>query len=277
MAFFSGWGKFCDHPVTYYGVTSKDAEVDHINVLMCQPYIEQIEVDVRLNLPSYEFDKKQPPQTTEHSATRTDQLKLDIGSLLGTEYLFLNISSSDPKTRSLDAIYQSIIYGLDGTPPDALLKPDILISGLKRVYGIVLAQILSQVIAKSSNGNQTSNGGATINSTYVDPFHTRLVQSSVSTRILQGLLALMTASCVLSLIFIKTREILPKNPCSIAAIASMLAGSRLLDKDYMPRGSEWHQSNPLEEKTPFKDKYFLLDWIVSGEKKYFRIDTEKHC
>ncbi|KAI1323866.1 hypothetical protein F5Y16DRAFT_402964 [Xylariaceae sp. FL0255] len=37
-----------------------------------------------------------------------------------------------------------------------------------------------------------------------------------------------------------TREILPKNPCSIITAASLVADSDMLREDIIPRGSEWH-------------------------------------
>jgi len=63
-----------------------------------------------------------------------------------------------------------------------------------------------------------------------DPNRLRVVQDATSTRILEGLLATMLVCAVLAGILMDTRKVVPKNPCSIAAVGSFLADSNLMDR-----------------------------------------------
>lgn len=66
--------------------------------------------------------------------------------------------------------------------------------------------------------------------TLVNPYRARLVQTAVSTRLVQCLLGVMALCALLSPFSMDTTKVLPKNPCSIAGIASLLADSTLLSQ-----------------------------------------------
>jgi hypothetical protein len=70
----------------------------------------------------------------------------------------------------------------------------------------------------------------TIAATTTDYATFRLRQNLISTRILQGLLIAMTICALISLFTINPKKVLPKNPCSIAAQASLVAGSLMMDQ-----------------------------------------------
>jgi hypothetical protein len=65
---------------------------------------------------------------------------------------------------------------------------------------------------------------ATIQGTISQPSRTRLVQNGVSTHLLASLLGAIALCIILSFRTTNTVDILPKNPGSIAAAASLLAG-----------------------------------------------------
>ena len=57
-----------------------------------------------------------------------------------------------------------------------------------------------------------------------------MVQDPVSTRVLEALLEFMLVLGILGSMCLNTDRVLPKNPCSIAAVASLLADSNFLDR-----------------------------------------------
>lgn len=61
-----------------------------------------------------------------------------------------------------------------------------------------------------------------------------------------------------ALIIFDTKKLLPENPCSIAAQASLLAGSEFLA--LIPDGAEHMTRKELMEITPFKDHLSSLGW-----------------
>jgi hypothetical protein len=86
----------------------------------------------------------------------------------------------------------------------------------------------------------------------------RLAQSRVSTRILQTLLAAMWLFTTIALYLFDVKNLIPKNPCSIAAQASLLADSKFLDM--IPAGAENATAEELMKMTPFVDHQFSMGW-----------------
>jgi hypothetical protein len=92
----------------------------------------------------------------------------------------------------------------------------------------------------------------------VDNNWQRLTQSKISTRILQALLAAMWLCTTIALVLFDTKNLIPKNPCSIAPQASLLADSKFLD--LIPAGAENATPKELMERTPFIDHVFTMGW-----------------
>jgi len=90
----------------------------------------------------------------------------------------------------------------------------------------------------------------------------RLVQSKLSTCILQTLLAVMWLCTTIALILFDTKNLIPRNSCSIAAQASLLAGSKFLD--LIPAGAENATAEELMQMTPFVDHEFSMGWWDDG-------------
>jgi hypothetical protein len=100
------------------------------------------------------------------------------------------------------------------------------------------------------------------NATLIDDNHQRIFQSVISTRILQVLLlAMWLCACVVYWLF-DVKTLLPKNPCSIAAQASLLADSKFLNM--IPDGADNATLEELMEMTPFKDHLFSMGWWDDG-------------
>lgn len=86
----------------------------------------------------------------------------------------------------------------------------------------------------------------------------RPVQSPISTRVLEGLLLLMWICAITTMLLVRTRRILHRNPCTIAGMASLLAGSELLS--VIPPGSEWCDNAELRKRGVFDSHLFSLGW-----------------
>jgi hypothetical protein len=100
------------------------------------------------------------------------------------------------------------------------------------------------------------------NATLYDENFQRLFQSALSTRILQALLLAMWLCACIIYWLLDTKDLLPKNPCSIAAQASLLADSKFLDM--IPEGAENATLEELMQMTPFKDHLFSMGWWDDG-------------
>jgi len=88
------------------------------------------------------------------------------------------------------------------------------------------------------------------------------VQDNISTRILQALLATMWLCTAIALILFDAKDLLPKNPCSIAAQASLIADSKFLD--LIPAGAGNATAEEFMQMTPFVDRQFSMGWWDDG-------------
>ncbi|KAK2734871.1 hypothetical protein FQN57_001434 [Myotisia sp. PD_48] len=252
-----------------------ETSVENIQVLKCGPKIEEVDVDVRLQLPSYNFDQGYPPSVVAGSeriiydrlfnATKRLIYPYRMDFMLPSRSWRLDFSKPfdvhDPykPLDPLDHVTQAAIFGKYGIPAEELLSNATkLADALSQVLSITMAQILNEwgsIPIDSSDTNSTSFPGTF---KYNTPY---LVQDRLSTRILDGLLIGVCFCGVITVSCLKTRKILPKNPCSIGALASLLAASRMLqDRDIIPRGAEWWADKELQSRGVLVNRRFRLGW-----------------
>ena len=267
----------CPGLVVMYGrVGPTPDELEEITVLQCRPKIEQMDVHVRLSLPSYTFDLISPPSVVPESTTTLFDGYMGVGELVAPDdyemsSAMLDLYRGDSSTKDLDAIFRSLIYGEGGVSAEALLDPDMLKARLQKVWSTVTAQMInSQGRQDYDDPEAPSIGERPIYSASLNnPFRSRLFQNMVSTRILQAILATMIICGAVSIFLMDTRNVLPKNPLSIAATASLLADSSILgtstsgdvkSEGLIPPGSEWCNDKQLKQCGVFQGRTFTLGW-----------------
>jgi len=101
-----------------------------------------------------------------------------------------------------------------------------------------------------------------LQATYTDPHYFRLIQSPLSTHLLVGVLGVLLLFAITILISVDMRHVLPKPMGSIASVASLLAGSRLVDpKSFLvPKGSEFWSDSDWEKSGVWKGELFRMGW-----------------
>jgi hypothetical protein len=133
-----------------------------------------------------------------------------------------------------------------------------LATQLSDLYNTFFTQYYNTVLRDQNFTADTTHANAIV----YDKNWQRIFQSAISTRILQGLLLAMWL-CAFSIFWqFDTKTLLPKNPCSIAAQASLLADSKFLD--LIPEGAQHATLRELTELTPFKDHLFSMGWWDDG-------------
>jgi hypothetical protein len=144
-----------------------------------------------------------------------------------------------------------------------------------------MAQILNSYGHSTTPSNHPSNATITTDlptysATIISSNRTRLVQSAVSTRIVQVLLGIMAFCAIIAFFNQDTHHVLPKNPCSIAAVASLLAGSEMLNESKFPPGAEFRDDRFLQDHV-FDGWLFSMGWWErkTGQPR-FRIDVGQY-
>ncbi|KAB2570004.1 hypothetical protein DBV05_g11333 [Lasiodiplodia theobromae] len=227
----------------------------------CTPAIEQVQVNLTLRLPGYDVvDAVALEGTAEpfEAAEGWDWNDFDLADILpGAGYTDASSSTTDDDGETaatnatgsplgdFDTTFQAI---LDSTPnitaASDLFGPDAfprVASSLQHVFRLAFAQVVNRefrvpVAAASSSSSSSSassssspsspsaSAGTVLNATLTNPHRLRLKQSSLSTRLLESLLAAIAVCLVAGCALMDdVREVLPKNPCSVAAAASLVA------------------------------------------------------
>jgi Protein of unknown function (DUF3433) len=241
-----------------------------LQFLVCAPYTEQLEVDLTLMLPSYSISPTHPPVAIESRArffSNDSLVPNNIPSLVGDS------------VYTLPGFFQALMYGKDGIPGDELLANTTrLIEAVEHQYRVFAAQAYNIDYRSPFDSGSSKSESPIINATLVSSSRFRLIQSNISTRILQALLAVLFTCAVITYAILwrstnGTRRILPHNPASIATMAALLVGSEMLtmEKLNIPPGTEFMSNKEMEKSGVFDGWLFSLGWWdtnARGEQRF---------
>jgi hypothetical protein len=242
-----------------YGTWANESIVE-LNIVQCWSSVQEVQASVRLSMPAQRIV----------SLVANESTKRDIVTG-ATSYLTLESIFPKNHTEPIDGPFSTF---LRSKTPDVLnlqlLKRENfpeLKDRIQKIYGLVAAELLS-----SRERNTTlASVDAVIKATATHSVM-RLLQNEVSTRILQGLLACMVICAVVSLSTVRLSKILPKNPCSISAQASLVAGSEMMSK--LPPEAQWMDDKEFDAF--FKGERYAMGWGVGSDgKERFGIDVDQ--
>ncbi|KAF4544909.1 uncharacterized protein LTHEOB_5918 [Lasiodiplodia theobromae] len=214
-----------------------------VNVLHCTPYLERVDATVSLTYP----DLRTLRTTGDINITSFDTATAVIPvlnesvkqTLASVEILHLGDKILTPYATEDEMAPLGNVDGFFGT----LIRNGASLSdfvsdsaALQRAVEDLYVRIVTQVVSVHRDTTPPSNAttqsvdlGRLWNATLYEPNRLRLHQSALSTHVLAALLSVMSI-CIATTFLMQTKEVLPKNPRSIAAVASLLAGSKLLER-----------------------------------------------
>ncbi|KAJ5099694.1 hypothetical protein N7532_006695 [Penicillium argentinense] len=244
-----------------------ESSIQHIRGLSCIQYAETVDVWTRFKLPGLDIDEETPPIPDESSAKLAPDLYTPI-----PEWWILN---SNGKYPNFDGFFQDLTSGRYAIPIENFESSEhdlTVIDAIKRQYKIISAQQFNNYTRGTAND---SINHAPLLGNVTTPNRLRVVQDVTSTRLLEGLLALILALGITGSLLLNTDRILPKNPCSIASVASMLADSNFLDE--FEQGL-WSPENKQLSQAFVRHRFRLGWWGSEGvgtpeiNKRLFAID-----
>ncbi|KAK7534284.1 uncharacterized protein J3D65DRAFT_679225 [Phyllosticta citribraziliensis] len=255
----------------------------------CAFKIQQFSTSVTLSATSLaildaEIDTSIPPLTFSNQTFATDFMPAFPSAMIPS--IFGSANFAGPTSGFYDPAFQAVIYQL-GTTEDPKAFPmreymddsglSKIVARLTHIYRIVVAQTANLAIRVPFDANAPRAPAATTTATLTNPHVYRLKQSAVSTRILDGLLLALALCIGLSFWVMDTRRVLPKNPASIAAGASLLAGNmEMFSSEKFHGEAQWWDNEELERRGVWQGYVFSLGWWssgVQGEAKRFGIDV----
>ena len=245
---------------------------DDLIVYACLPYMESLVINTTFKMPGFVVSSDHPPIPDESSV-----------EIFSRGYFIPDdLPSLHSSTDVLSLFFTALVFGngTSGIPAATLFNnATLLLSTANRLYGIYVAQALG---ANFRYPLETSGPNArTLNTTYTYLYRSRLIQNGLWTRILQGLLAAIFICALIAysslwVLTRGTRRVLPKNPRSVASVASLLIGSAMLNGGMIPEGAEWLNDRQLAERGVFDGYVFGLDWWDTGHGgKRFGIEARR--
>ncbi|CCF41405.1 hypothetical protein CH063_00395 [Colletotrichum higginsianum] len=211
-----------------------DPTTNEVHVLHCMPYLESVTVDAKFSLPDLESpqDAADAPVAVEETARTWDSGPGGDNSVTFPDLVHVSLGSSDGPR--VDAFFQALTTGKDAVPLAEIANVEAVnetMAKMNRLYQILVAQSVSEHFRSGVPGDGTVPNGflPVVDGDIIDVSRVRLLQSPISTRILEGLLLTMLACSLVVFALAGPAGILPKNPGSIASRMSLLANSTLLD------------------------------------------------
>lgn len=243
----------------------------------CSSVFEQVMTTTTFRLPSYSIVSASPNQSTAKVVSHND-LRSSYNGYLSA----ILPQYTDDFESPYSVLFQNLLADTSNATIASLLHPsnyDTVMSSIQSLYQLLMAQVFTTVVRPDPATNWTDVGLSADNltssrlrtsiattGTLVNTDRYRLHQSLVSTRLLEGLLAAIFACLGVSWYLMPMRKkasILPKNPCSIAAAASLVAGSEVLEE--VPAGAEWCSDAELERLGVWDGCVFRMGWWERGD------------
>lgn len=239
-----------------------DGRPDHLTPLLCTPYLETLSASILLNAADLSFNRTAPPTPIPSTAAPARSLALlrDLGRQLyfGWAQPWTTQGPVRINATRVDGFFAALLHSPGGAvAPAALATEARLVAAVDALYARVVAQLLNTM--RTAGGGEEAPAPATL----TVPRRVRLLQSAVSTRILEGLLAALALCAVVAYAALETREVLPKNPCSVGAVASLVASGEMLGKCF-PEGAEWVGPAERRAKGAWEGVVVSLGWWPGG-------------
>jgi hypothetical protein len=231
-----------------WGGCSKDSS---ISVLMCDEKVVVLTAETTLTGDDLAISKTSPPVADERTKDSTE-------IRLGTDraYELLRGTAPNKDTQGLDDFFAVLVSSrLDVNLKrlGSLERANSVQQAIQQLHGIVRALALNSDAARTSAGDMPPPINAEL-AYYV----LNVIQSTAQTALLTASLAIIALLTLVWLLFFKpSPAALPKNPSSIAALASLLADSSLWW--HLPRGVEWLREDKLARR--LRRKTFRLGWF----------------
>lgn len=284
----------CPSLAFIYGyVDVNDQSQSAITTLMCYQQMQRIPVSLSLTLPELTISQESPPVPDESNITLLasgpggemafsyrPELHMDneLSIFNQTQYDSTNFGQV-----TLDGFFQGVLFGRSPIPHTWLSDParvDDVRAGIQAFYRRYMAQAISAnmrvptpaAAAELITGVVSTPDGVL-----------RVHQNTASKLALQILLGVMTVCVALAVWLAPLREVVPHNPCTIAGVMALWAGSSFCsapaegdsvatasDKPDLPDGAVFMSDRALLRSGALDGWAFKLGWwdLDHGSKRY---------
>ncbi|KAJ9653266.1 hypothetical protein H2198_007510 [Neophaeococcomyces mojaviensis] len=245
-------------------------------LITCYQRIEEVMVDAVLSLPNFTIDVNHPPKPIESTARYISSGSGSINFNFQTEQHMryeMETTHIDAPDNLHPAIY-AMVHGRWGVPSSEIFDHNgaaKFMEAANRVWGYYMVQAININFRQQATAS-IDNQSLAYTGTLVQEDRGRLKQDAAVKRTLQAMLGLMSVCGILIYLTIDGKQVLPHDPCSIAGMMSLYAGSDLTEReDLIVPGSEWNSVK--DDERMWEGWLFSLGWWkTSGDGWRYGID-----
>ncbi|KAK5453002.1 hypothetical protein LTS15_007151 [Exophiala xenobiotica] len=283
----------CPSLAFIYGyVDVNDQSQNAITTLICYQQIQQIPVNLSLTLPELTISQESPPVPDESNIallasgpngetafSYRPELHMDneLSIFNQTQH---NSTGVSPVT--LDGFFQGVLFGRSPMPHTWLSDP-ARVDDVKACIQAFYRRYMAQAISANMRVPTPAAAAELISGVVTTPDGVlRVHQNTASKLALQILLGVMAVCVVLVVWLAPLREVVPHNPCTIAGVMALWAGSRFCstpadgdssvtsDKPDLPDGAVFMSDKTLLRSGALDGWAFKLGWwdMDDGSKRY---------
>lgn len=274
------FGRFTDFPDQVVNMSVHDPvnmRPDAFTTMWCYQLMAEVQTDVTLSIPEFTVKSAVPDEsTTKYLASGPDgktafpwrpQLHFanevvvwDGNITFGGDNSAQMLQHDATHYPTIDGFFAILLYPGTESRVEAMLgaeNQDHLLEEIQAVYRRYMAQVASAKMRVPA----TSPVPETYTAHWVNSNRGVLRQNLGSKLALQVLLGVMFACGVAAYLLVETSEVLPHDPCSIAGLASLLAGSSLCGGETV--AAEQAGSGADKEEALDSAQLFSLGWWPS--------------
>lgn len=265
-------GKSCPEVLFVFGYLPDKNTTDQIQAYACNTTIEILDANTKLLLPDYTITSADPIESSRQQLIPKYTPYEDFHGFLPVR---------NDTSKGYDEFWAAMMASNNVTTADFIQQPRKVLDAATHVLRVLLAQILSSQarvpLARTNDARpaDADNRDLTLKGTLVDPNVTRVKQSAISSRILEAQLATMLIFCIIAFYFLRPRDLLPLNPCSIASAATYLAPSQLVGENLLPPDAGLRRESDLLGDSRLAGLMLSLGWWSYGGGKRYGIDIGK--
>ncbi len=256
----------CPNFVYFWGRTEGQT-INHVAAMVCSERVAEVDVNADFIYPSFAINPARPP--VQNDSTLKYHFPRGGTTVINADFL-PNVTVPG-STGHLDTFFATLVVGKDGIPFSDLGDPtqnEKVQDSVKHLHYLIRAQQYAASLRINAT-DETKSIPVTARAT--NPNRVRLIQNAPSTRVLEAMLGAIVLCLLIAGLLMDRKDVLPKNPCSIAAAASLLADSTILGPDYLGAGqSQWLSDKELEHV--FWRKRFRMGWFGDDSDDCFKID-----
>ena len=251
----------------FYWGSIENREIKHIAALSCTEHLEEVQAAVTFDYPSLTVSSEPLPMVLEETSRYFSNATLVTPYTEGFRvWPAIRPQPENEAPEPLDAFFASLIDSRYGIPENYLTQAEHdqqVIEAIKFQHGVIRAQQFATGLTINANSSSAYGfGGRTFNATAINPGVFRLVADPISSRILEALLAFMTLCIFLHCYLFDAREVLPHNPCSIAAMMSLLVDSQHLRE--LAASGERESTVAAKAETEKSTRKWRLGWFYES-------------